>query len=108
MSNPDNFDDAATALQDVCTGIYLGARYGLTPHTLVAADVAQDVLGFDPMTGDRRPLNQFAEEIERRYGREHLLDRIGAGFSRLDKIADETLAELNLVSRLGKGRVFIT
>ncbi len=105
---PDNFEDAATALQDARTGIYLGARYGLTPHTLIAADVAQDVLGFEPMTDDRRPLNQFAEEIERRYGREHLLDRIGAGFSRLDKIADETLAELNLVSRLGKGRVFIT
>ncbi|MCP4594040.1 MAG: 5'-methylthioadenosine/S-adenosylhomocysteine nucleosidase, partial [bacterium] len=41
--HPENFADAVVALRDARTGIYLGARYGLTPHTLIESNVAGEV-----------------------------------------------------------------
>jgi ubiquitin-protein ligase len=100
--------EAFAAFRNPQSRIYLGGRYGVTPHYLLPAETARDFLGADP--GSRRPqlLCQLASRLEKTSGRERLLQTFADKYGVLEVLDSEVQDELEVLSPIVVGKVLVS
>lgn len=108
MDTPDVAHDAVEVLRDNRNGIYLGARYGLTPQSQIAGEVAGEVFPARAAGAAPRSLCSVAQPHERKFGRDDLLERFINAYHRLEHLAPGVDEELRLLGRFAAGRLHVT
>lgn len=98
---------ALTALHQPETCVYLGCRYGLTPHSPVSAEfLASRELGIEPPKVDSlsAAMGWLAGQIGMTAARRHLAEH----YASLDEVAPEVAEELDVLASLAAGRTLVT
>lgn len=105
---PENAGPAIAALKANQSRVYLGARYGLTPHSSIPPEVANRFLD---LPGQRKLSAAFcdiAAERERNSGTPGLQEAFAARYSELERAVTRFPQELRLLKPFSLGKLLVT
>ena len=104
---PPYASQAIALLRDGQPRIYLGARYGLTPHTRISPKQADSFVGSKAGKEYHEPLCEIASILARRIGRKALQSTFADKYAELEEMAD-CRGELALLNPFAIGKIIAT
>lgn len=105
VTGRSTLDDALDMLLAKPMPVFLGGRYGLTPHHRIPAALAEGVFGAPQR---ETVLCEAMRIAARRWGRAEACDRLSTHAGELDQAASRAIAELADLRPLTAGRPFLT